>query len=207
MAETMSASQCITDGQIDDATAKFRDTLCKHREEFGSEPSQEVLSLENIGTRLLQPFRDLVEVRSNLITRSWTADRSLSSMDLLKATGRKLYVNDRVVASMPRGTGTNGRTRFFKLDLSKRDGFISNADLDNEYDLRGMDPEFPDTLAEINRADPAFADAYPNATQWMDSDGKYCCALFYRWDGGRRVNVCRDGRGWDGRCWFAGRSK
>ena len=83
-----------------------------------------------------------------------------------KDTGRKLYVSEGVVTAMPRGEGEKGETIFFRLNLFERGGQITDADLDKEYELRDLVPEFPDNLVAVNKADPSFGDAHPNATHW-----------------------------------------
>ena len=80
-------------------------------------------------------------------------------------------------------------------------------DLEKEYALRGLIPADPYSLAAVNEADPAFADKYPNGTQWKDASGNYCCAFFDRWRGGRRVSVRWRGRAWGADWWFPVRCK
>lgn len=152
-------------------------------------------------------FRRHVEAMSKFVTRPWKADRTKSPKEVLQATDRVLYVDDSVVAAMPRGTGAKGETVFFQLDLSKRGGVISDADLEKEFELLDLEPELPDNLADANRADPAFADTHPNCTHWKDKDGKWCCAMFSQWNGKRFVDVSRRGSDWLGDWWFAGRRK
>ena len=211
MAKTMIASmQPITDGQIDNAAAKFRDALRKHRSEFGSEPVQDVLGIENLGMRLLEPFRALVEARSDMIVRVVAKiDRSRTPQEVLDATGRKQYTDRTVVEAMPRGTGDKAETVFFTPDTSAydKDGLISDDNLEKEFEFRGLVPEDPYSLAAQNEDDPAFADEHPNVTHWKDASGKWCYATFSRWRGGRFVFVSRYDRGWDDRWSFAGRRK
>ena len=163
--------------------------------------------LEKQGAELVEvfvaDFRRRVEMISNLIIRRFKGvNRCLAPQTVLDTTGRKQYTNSIVVAGMPRGDGEEGETVFFKLDR-----WVSGADLDKEYELRGLVPADPYSLAKVNQDDPAFADKYPNGTHWKDAEGKWCFAAFYRWGDERRVNVGRDGRGWDGSWWFGGRRK
>ncbi|HXF43908.1 MAG TPA: hypothetical protein VNK70_00285 [Candidatus Paceibacterota bacterium] len=203
MERTMIASaerQKMTDGQIENVVARLRDALRKHREEFGSEPVQKVLGTDNLGMRLLEPFRQLVEAVSNLIIRRVKVDRSRTPQEALDATGRKQYTNRSVVAAMPRGEGEEVEVIFFNLGR-----YVSDNDLEKEYELRGLMPADPYSLAAVNGADPAFADERPNGTHWKDADGRWCYAAFDRhWDDGRRVRVNRDGRDWSDDWWFAG---
>jgi hypothetical protein len=91
---------------------------------------------------------------------------------------------------------------FFKLNR-----YVSDADLDKEYELRGLKPADPYSLAAVNEDDPAFADDHPNGTHWKDGDGNWCYAVFRRWFDERDVFVSRDGNGWDDGWWFAGLRK
>ena len=190
----------ITDGQIDKIADQLRYALRKHRDEFGSEAVQQILGTDNLGMRLLEPFRKLVEAVSDLIVRNVAVGRSLTPQEALTATGRKQYVDDEVVATMPRGEGNEGETVFFKLDR-----WVSDDELKKEYELRGLIPEVPYTLAAINAADPAFADNHPSVTHWRDAGGRWCYVAFRRWHDERRVYVRRYDGQWHDSWWFAGR--
>ena len=113
---------------------------------------------------------------------------------------------------------------FLKPDLSNRNGYISDDDLEKEFELRGLKPADPISVAAVNEADPAFADEKPHGTHWKDAKGKWCYAAFHRWDDdgrhvlvnrydsdwldrwgdGREVNICRSDDDWDDYWWFAG---
>lgn len=201
-------TQSITNGQIgqinDRLATKLRGSglLAEHIQLALAEPAGLVYD------DMVAALRRRIELLTGLVVRRWrVADRSRPPMAVLEATGRKVYRDRAVVAAMPRGKGEEGETVFFKLDLSARDGYISDEDLDKEFDSRNLEPELPDNLAEVNRADPAFADEYPNATHWQDADGNWCYAAFDRWGGERRVNVRRDDGRWGDYWWFAGRRK
>lgn len=199
-------SDTITNGQI----GQINDRLATKLRTSGllADPVQLVLKADGSAIDdMIAALRRHVEANSDLIVRNSTPDRSLDSMAAIKATGRNFYGNEDVVATMPRGTAEKGETVFFKLDLSDRDGYISDDDLEKEFELRGLVPEDPDTLAAVNQDDPAFADDHPNATHWKDENGRWCYAAFDRWDGGRDVHVGRRGSGWRGGWWFAGRRK
>jgi hypothetical protein len=122
-------------------------------------------------------------------------------MEAISATGRKQYLNDSVVASIPQGEGDEAEDMiFFKLGRN-----INDADLEKEYDLRGLKPADLYALAAVNESDPAFADKHPNGTPWKDADGEWCYAAFLRWyDDERSVSVNRSIGGWVGVWWFAG---
>ena len=207
MAETMIASDEMTGRQIETALDQVRAAMRKHSSEIPKEIAQQVLGVDNLGMQMFAVFRKQAEMFSNMIVHRWKASLMPSPMEVLKATGRRLYVDDAVVSAMPRGTGEEGKTIFFPLDLSKRGGHISDDDLEKEFESHGLLPEYPDNLADVNKADPAFADEHPNCTHWKDKNGKWCYAAFDRWDGERLVSVDRHHRGWDGRWWVAGRRK
>src|SRR3990167_4179491 len=104
MAKTVIASQqSMTDGQFENLVDKFRAAVRKHRGEFDSDAVQQVLGVENLGMKLLEPFRKLMEVVSKIIVCHVKVDRKLTPQQALDATGRKQYVDPDVVAGMPRG--------------------------------------------------------------------------------------------------------
>ena len=206
MVKTVSPSNTeLTSGQ----TAKILELFSAGLRKSGlqNEAVQHVMTEQGpaLVAELIAVVRTRVEAVSALVVRSWTSDRTRTSEQVIKETGRRQYVDANVVKTMPRGTGSHGQTTFFKLDLSKRGGYISCADLGKEFALRALLPEYPDHLADINKADPVFADTHPNATQWQDADGNYCYAIFGRWVGERFVSVNRFGNDWRGSYWFAGR--
>lgn len=200
-------SKTTTPGQIDKAVANFRALLEKHAGEFDTEAVQTVLGQSELAGEQLAIFRRRVEAVSNLIIRCVKVDRSLTPQQALDATGRKQYTNRQVVDSMPPGEGYEVEVVFFKLDLSERNGYISGHDLEKEFELRGLIPTDPFSLAAVNRDDLAFADEKPNAAHWKDADGNWCFAAFNRWDDEREVLVDRHDHDWDDRWWFAGLRK
>lgn len=199
--ETMTPST-MTDGQIDKAADIFRSVLRKHRIELASEAVQQVLGVAELGAELLAVLRKRVEAVSNMIMRRASMDRDRTPQQALDATGRKRYTNDDVVAVMPKGEGDEAEVVFFKLGR-----YVSDDDLEKEYELRGLKPADPFSLAAVNEADTAFADERPNGTHWKDANGKWCYIAFDRWNVERDVNVYRDDSAWDGGWWFAGLRK
>ena len=193
----------MSDGQIDKAADALRSAfaakLRAHRVEFRVVATQQALGAKGLIPDMFAVFRRYVELFDNLIVRLVYPDRNRTPMAVLDATGRKQYTNESVVAGMPRGTGEEAKVVFFKLGH-----FISDIDLDKEYESRGFKPADPFSLAAVNEADPAFADEHPNATQWKDADGKWCYAAFFLWLDERRVLVRRHDYVWHGFWWFAG---
>lgn len=205
MTEIMTPSAKTTElGQIDKAVANYRDLLEKHSGEFDAEAVQTVLDQSELAGEQFAVFRRRVEAISNMIVRKVPVNRTRTPQVAISATGRKQYTRDTVVAGMPKGEGDEVEVGFFKLDLSKRNGCISDDDLEKEFELRGFKPADPYSVAIINEADPAFADEHPNATHWKDSEGKWCFAAFDLWYGDRKVSVYRSDNDWNAYWWFAG---
>ena len=203
MTKIMTATE-MTDGQIENAVNKLRDAMRKHRSEITSDVAQQVLGVENLGMMMFTPFRERAEAVSNLIVRTAKVNRDRSEQEAIEATGRAQYTDRKVVDAMPKGEGDEVEVVFFKPDLSQRNGFITDDDLEKEFELRGLKPADPISVAAVNEANPAFADERPHGTHWRDTKGNWCYAAFDRWGGGRGVSVNRSGSGWDGLWWFAG---
>ncbi len=190
----------ITAGQI----GKVCDLLTAALRKSGlqSEPMQQVL--ESQGGALADEFviavRKRVEAVSNMIIRHAKVNRNRTTQQVLDATGRKQYTDSKVVKTMPKGEGDEADVFFFKLGR-----YVSDADLEKEYELRGLKPADSYSLAVINEADPAFADDHPNGTHWKDANGNWCYAAFDRWGGGGRVvDVHRSVDDWVDDWFFAG---
>ncbi len=201
MEQAMTPSQ-MTEEQINKAVANYRAMLVKHAPDFASSAVQQVLGSKEFARDQLGLFRSRVEAISNLIARHVVVNRTRTPMEAIEAAGRNKYLNDSVVATMPRGESGEADVIFFRLG---RD--VSDANLDKEYDLRDLKPADPYALAAVNEADPAFADNHPNSTHWKDVDGNWCYAAFRRWRGKRSVDVYRNDRDWLGDWWFAGLRK
>ena len=202
MASTMTTST-MTDRQIERAVEIFRAQLRKHATEFPSLAVQQVFGQPELGPEWLAVLRTRVEAISNLITRRAKVNRTRKAQVALDATGRRQYTDENVVNTMPNGEGEEVEVVFFNLDR-----YVSDADLDKEYELRGLKPADPYSLAAVNEADSAFADERSNATHWKNSNGKWFYAAFFQWRGVERgVVVDRFDFGWDGLWWFAGLRK
>lgn len=203
MENAMTPSKTTTDGQIDKAVAKYRALLVKHAPHFNAEAVQSVLGQEELAGDMFGLFRTRIEALSKFVTRSASIDRKRSQVEAFKATGRVQYVNEVVTNAMPLCTGDHVEMGFINLG---RD--VACDKLDVELGKLGFELIVdPQGLAGINEADPAFADKYPNGTQWKDVNGKYCYAVFYRWSDERRVYVDQDDYGWHDNWWFPVRRK
>ncbi len=133
-----------------------------------------------------------------MFSRRVSVDLVRSPAEVLDATGRTQYIDKAVVAAMPWGQ-VEEELFFFKFGR-----YVTDAELDKEYELRGLKPVSPYSLAKVNEDDPAFADTHPNGTHWKDTEGRWCFATFGRCSGGRGVDVRRFDRGWGDGWWFAG---
>jgi hypothetical protein len=204
MTQIMTPSKSATVGQIDKAVANYRALLEKHAKDFKTEAVQMILGQSELADEQFAIFRRRVEAVSNLIVRRAKVNRNKTPQEVLGATGRKQYTDRKVVDSMPKGEGDEVEVVFFKPDLSKGNGFISDDDLEKEFELRGLKPADPYSVAAVNEADPAFADEKPHGTHWMNADGNWCFATFSYWRGERRVDVYRDAHDWHDDWWFAG---
>jgi hypothetical protein len=190
----------MTDGQINKAVADYRAMLEKHAPQFSSESVQIVLGQPEFVKDQFDLFRRRVEMfSSNLIFRHVTVDRSRNPRASLGMTGRNLHVNDEVMKTMPKGNGAEVDVVFFKLGHN-----VGDTDLEKEYELLGLVPADPYSLAKVNEDDPAFADGHPNGTHWKDTEDEWCFATFCRWFGERAVGVNRNGHDWRDDWWFAG---
>lgn len=160
--------------------------------------------MEPMLVEMFEVLRRRVEAVSNLIVRKVRVDRTRTNQQALEATGRVQYTDCEVVDAMPKTSADEVEVMFFKPDLSERSGYISDDDLEKEFELRGLKPADPISVAAVNEADTAFADEKPHGTHWKDAKGNWCCAIFGRWRGERKVFVHRYGSAWIDGWWFAG---
>ncbi len=123
-------------------------------------------------------------------------DRNRTPEEATKATGRLECLNEEVVREMPMGEGEEKQV--FLIPFNKS---LTPDLLEQEVDQLDVELVDPNTQCALNEQDPALADNYPNATQWRDKNGKACCALFGRWDGGREIYVSQRNGKW-GVQWF-----
>lgn len=204
MVQTVSPSAVnpITKGQIGKLYDLLADALVKSG--LSSEQTQEVLETQGVpfAAELVAVIRKRVEAISNVIVRHVKVNRNRSPQEVIKATGRTPYLTDNVVATMPKGEGDEADVYFFKLGR-----YVNDADLDKEFELRGLKPVDPYSLAAVNEDDPAFADDHPNATHWKDANGEWCYAAFSEWYAYRSVLVDRTDGDWLDCWWFAGLRK
>lgn len=118
----------------------------------------------------------------------------------LNNTGRTFYGSMEVAETSPKTQ--KGTVEFFKVGK-----YITEEELETEYQTRGLIPCDLYRLCEYATTNPAFADGKSIATHWKNKDGKWCCAYFFGWLGGRGVSVSLGARDWRDRWWFAGLRK
>lgn len=191
----------ITPGQI----GKIQELLAAGLRKSGlpNESVQRVIETQGdaLVVELVSAIHRRVEAVSNLVVRRVKVDRNRTPQQMLDATDRRQYTDSEVVEAMPRGEGEEAEVHFFKLDR-----YVSDDELDQEFNLRGLKPADPYSLAAVNEEDPAFADDRPNGTHWK-SRGKWCYIAFRRWNGVRSVDVYCYALGWGDYWWFAGLCK
>ena len=200
----MSTAEVITAGQISRAADRFSERCRVNASSFSKDTVQVVLEDEGdaLAQEMFEVFRARVERRANTIVRRVPVNRNRTPQEVLDATEQKQYTTNSVVNLMPKGEGDEAEVHFFKLGR-----FVSDADLDKEYESRGLKPADAYSLAAVNESDPAFADEHPNGTHWENADDKWCYSAFSRLGDDRRVRVGQDYGGWNDRWWFAGLRK
>lgn len=190
----------MTEGHIGKINELLAAGLRKARGNFRAPDVQ--LTLERCGPTIVERFikslEELVATTANAIVRTVKVNRNRSPKEMVAALGRVEYTTNSVVKIIPKGEGEDVTVEFFKLGK-----YVSDNDLDLEYQKRGLTPD-PYAQAAVNEADPAFADEHPNGTHWKDEDGNWCFIAFDRVGDGRSVSVNRSDGDWSGYWWFGG---
>lgn len=115
--------------------------------------------------------------------------------DITTAT---IYANDEVLKNAPRHTHIR-ELEFFTLGR-----YVSDNELEKEYESRGLEPADLYSLAIWDEGNKDREVKKYVATHWKDAEGKWCFATFRRWRGERSVSVYRGGGDWRDRWWLAG---
>ncbi|MFZ2887001.1 MAG: hypothetical protein WA021_04250 [Minisyncoccia bacterium] len=205
MAKTMTPS-LMTDGQIEKIVDKFRAGMRKNRSGISSDVAQQIVSVvDNLGRELCEVVLDHAKRLKDYKIHRVKVDRSRPPQEVLNATGRILRIDPLAVESMPRGEGSETEIVFFKVHASNS-CWISHDDLEKEYRLRGLKPVDAYSLADFNKANPAFADGCCNYTHWKKG-GQWHSIAFHRWAGGRAVDVHSYSSSVNPHCYFAGMRK
>jgi len=179
-------TQSITNGQI----GQINDRLATKLRESGllAEAVQGVLKMPGNAAidEIVEVFRKHVEAQSDIIVRRVRVDRTRTPQEVVDATGRTQYVDKNILATMPQGEGDEVDVYFIP---TKR--FVPAKEVPAFLAQYGLVPD-PRAQAAVNEADSAFADKYPNGSQWVDN----CYLTFYRWRGGRDVRCDRSVSDW-----------
>ena len=205
MDETMTPSQKrMTQRQINKAVDNYRALLEKHVPEFESAAVQIVLGQSEFAEAQLALFRERVEaitgrvlapngvvMPEGTVVRRVRVDGTRPPREVVDGTGRKQYINNDVLATLP--PSDSGEMDVYFVPTRKyvpvNEAGVFLAQFGLVFNPRAQ--------AAANEGDPSLADTVPNGTQW----GKNCYLTFHRWRGGRVVNCDRGGFGWFG-IWF-----
>ena len=180
--------------QANDLGKKVAEAALAHQAEVGQGDAQQALEHPNVGTIVFGKFKEIAaQLAGQIIKVVRNINRSRTPEQVLTDTGRKVYSDSAVVATMPRGMKSTARLHIFTVDKSEYENdVLTCADLAEEYKRRGLRADV-EALADYLKKNPAAADEKWLACQWVDKDGKYCCAVFDRWSGERGVLVDRSG--------------
>lgn len=176
--KTMTPSRSrITDGQISKLCQNFTAKIKKGSEQLPSNLVQCLLSDQTDNTLVDKLFKLILnetELLSNTIYRHVNVNRQLSPEEMINATGRNDNVSNRVLQTIPRGKGKITEIVLFSLDGRT----VTDEQLDDEYEIRNLDPADPYSLSALNQDDPEFADKHPNCTHWINEKGEWCYITF-----------------------------
>jgi hypothetical protein len=137
------------------------------------------------------------------LTKTVAVDLTRSPRQMIEDTGRTQYVDQKVLEHAPYFPQAKAVEKI-ELTLFKVGRWISDDDIEKEYEARGLKPCDIFQLAALNKAEPDFAHEHPNATHWKGAEGEWCYAAFHDWDDVRNVRVNRDDGEWYGDWFFAG---
>jgi hypothetical protein len=135
-----------------------------------------------------------------MIVRHVTVNRNQAPAQKLDATGRKQYIDKKVLKTMPRqGAGTEEVDVYF-FNLGR---YLTIDEQERELAAAGLEPDYY-AQVQVNIDDPSFADEHLNGAQWDSKDGQSSYIAFGRSGGGRSVSIGRNGSGWDVGWWVGG---
>lgn len=134
------------------------------------------------------------------VVGSVPVDRTRTPQQTFEALQREepgLILHLKVMAAMPRVEGGFSAT-FVNLGC-----YVSCCELDEKLAKEGWGLiRDPQGLAELNEANPVFADAHPNGTQWPYVDRTYAYVDFRFWNGAKFVVCSYRDDSWGKDVWF-----
>jgi hypothetical protein len=163
--------------------------------------SQQVIEDEgaDMVEKFVVDFRNRVEARSEMIVRHFKIDLTKTRRQMIAALGRKEFVKNDVLATMPMVEGMDeGHIYFFQVKHH-----VPVGEMAHEFEVRGLVPH-PLAQVQVNIDDPDFADEHPNGVQWLDKKKYFCYVTCYRWFNEHKVCVGRNDYHWRDGWWFGG---
>lgn len=126
-----------------------------------------------------------------------TTKNQIDIIQILKDTGRTMYVNEEVAKSAPTYTGT---LEFFKV------GKVTTCqELADEYEKRGLVPASILSICQYDKTNRDDLDEKKYVcSQWKDNEGKWCFLAVDQWRDERHVHVYRYDNEWYGNWWGCG---
>jgi hypothetical protein len=190
-------TQVVSPSAINSITAKQIGNVCDlltaalRKSGLQSEAVQLVFKQQGdlLITETIATIRKRVEAVSTVIVRQAKVDRTRTPRKVVDATDRQAeYIDRDVLATMPQGEGDEVDVYFLpiKCDMPTNEipALLAQSGLVSD----------PRAQAAVNEDNHAFADKYPNVSQWGDN----CCRLVFDWWNERRVfcgrssYLCRD---------------
>lgn len=189
----------MTTGQIDKVVSSFRALLEKHSKEIDQDLAQKALGDKRLVDDMVSTFYRYVDLERPMIVLNAKVDISLNPAQFLATIDAQKNFGLEDLKLMPRTKISEVEVCFFKLHR-----YVSNESLDEEYELRGLDPADPISQIAVNIANPWFIKKHSNATQWNPGLDNYFSTIM--WGFGKPVinigvsNTVGFGNHW----WFAG---
>ena len=196
--------QEMTAGQINKAVSNFRALLEKHAPKFSADVVQAVLGDPGFAQAQLALLKSHIEARTGIrnLTLAEPFDFDTIGVETANQLGRDFYGDADILSTCPKPVGMHT----VSITLWEESGSLSCRTLDVRYTEKGLAPN-PWHLVAFALKQPDFADKRSIVTQWKDSNGNFCCAIFRQWRGRRKLHVYRNDNGWNDRCLFSGSGK
>jgi hypothetical protein len=189
----------ITDGDIEKLLTLIGAELRKSG--LDSSAIKKVLRFHQISIQkdIVQVIARYQSLFRGFVERSVTMGVGHLPMQAIKATQRKLFLNESLIKSIPKSGAGIRKVTFFHLGRT-----IGNDALSHEFDIRGLRPD-PIAQCMVNQEDPEFADFNPNCTIWKNEGGEWCYLAFNTLNFNlRRVYLARSIAPWNAEWWYGG---